>query len=62
MTSDRLLSGAREAEDLGLEPTLRPQSIADYVGQERIVDNLKIFIRAAREHKAGGKLLNEAAA
>ena len=51
MTSDRLLSGAREAEDLGLEPTLRPQTIAEYVGQERIVDNLKVFIRAARERK-----------
>ena len=51
MTSDRLLSGAREAEDLGLEPTLRPQTIGEYVGQEKIVDNLKVFIRAARERK-----------
>ena len=51
MTSDRLLTGEREGEDFGLEPTLRPQRIEEYVGQERIVENLKIFIRAARERK-----------
>ena len=49
MTSDRILSGEREATELAIEPTLRPRSIGEYVGQSRIVDNLKIFVRAAKE-------------
>ncbi|QQR74768.1 MAG: Holliday junction branch migration DNA helicase RuvB [Holophagales bacterium] len=46
---DRLLSGTLEQDDAGVEQTLRPQVLDDYVGQERIVANLRIFIRAARE-------------
>ena len=34
---------------MGVEQTLRPQVLDDYVGQERIVENLRIFIQAARE-------------
>ena len=52
MTSDRVLSGERLASDtaeIAFEPTLRPRSIGEYVGQSRIVDNLKVFVRAARE-------------
>ena len=43
-----LLSGAASAEDLGVEATLRPQSIDDYVGQRKITENLRVFIQAAR--------------
>ena len=46
---DRLLSGALEAEEAGLEQTLRPRVLDEYVGQERIVANLRVFIQAARE-------------
>lgn len=46
---DRLLSGALEADEAGLEQTLRPRVLDEYVGQERIVANLRIFIQAARE-------------
>jgi Holliday junction DNA helicase RuvB len=49
MTSERLLSGAPAEEETGLERTLRPRTISEYVGQERIVENLKVFVRAARE-------------
>jgi len=45
----RLLSGDPFEDDLGVEPTLRPRRLEDYVGQRRIVDNLKIFIEAARQ-------------
>jgi Holliday junction DNA helicase RuvB len=48
MTDDRLLSGARDDEDLGFEPTLRPRRLEEYVGQKRVVKNLRVFIRAAR--------------
>ena len=49
MPPDRLLTGAPSEEESGLERTLRPRSIGEYVGQERIVENLKVFVRAARE-------------
>ena len=50
MTEDvQLLSGSRFDEDLGIEPALRPKTFDEYVGQERVVKNLRVFIRAARE-------------
>jgi Holliday junction DNA helicase RuvB len=45
----RLLSGAPEPGEDGLEQTLRPQLFEDYVGQERVVENLRLAIRAARQ-------------
>ncbi len=37
------------AEDLKIEGTLRPQYLSDYVGQEKIKTNLKIYIEAAKQ-------------
>ncbi|MBC8426246.1 Holliday junction branch migration DNA helicase RuvB [bacterium] len=31
------------------EPTLRPRRLDDFVGQEKVKENLRVFIRAARE-------------
>ncbi len=47
MNEDRLLSGDLAPEDLG-ESSLRPQSLADFTGQQASRENLKIFIEAAR--------------
>jgi holliday junction DNA helicase RuvB len=49
MTRERpdLLAGARKEEDRELERTLRPRTLQEYVGQERMKANLKVFIRAA---------------
>ncbi len=56
MTSEhRLLSSAADPEDLGAEISLRPRELAEYVGQDKLVDNLKVFIRAAR---ARGEVLD----
>lgn len=49
MSAERLLSGEPEPEEIGLESSLRPRDLSEYVGQERLVENLKVFIRAARE-------------
>jgi Holliday junction DNA helicase RuvB len=46
-----ILSAKPIPEDLGVEATLRPQLLTEYVGQEKIVDNLKVFIQAARERR-----------
>lgn len=44
-----LLSGALDPEDLSLEQSLRPTKLEEYIGQERIVSKLKVFMQAARE-------------
>jgi Holliday junction DNA helicase RuvB len=44
---DRLLSGDRAPED-GAETALRPQTLAEFTGQQASRENLKIFIAAAK--------------
>lgn len=46
--ADRLLSSEPQVEDRK-ELNLRPRSLAEFVGQEKIKHNLSIFIRAAKE-------------
>ncbi len=36
-------------EDIKIEGSLRPRRLDDYIGQEKIKDNLKIFIEAAKQ-------------
>ncbi len=36
----------RFAEDVELDRSLRPRRLTEFIGQERIVDNLRVFIRA----------------
>lgn len=36
-------------EDAGIENSLRPQMLRDYVGQEKVKKNLKIYIEAAKQ-------------
>jgi Holliday junction DNA helicase RuvB len=50
-SDERILSGAPDPEDLGVEPSLRPQRLDEYIGQTKILDNLRVFIRAARERR-----------
>lgn len=38
-------------EDMKIESGLRPQLLKDYIGQEKVKDNLKIFIEAAKQRK-----------
>ncbi|MEE2778547.1 MAG: Holliday junction branch migration DNA helicase RuvB [Acidobacteriota bacterium] len=51
MPDREILSSVASTDDVQLEATLRPQRLDEYVGQERIVDNLKVFIQAARERR-----------
>src|SRR6187455_2966377 len=45
--ADRLVTGGkREADDA--EPSLRPQRLAEFIGQEQARANLKVFIEAAK--------------
>jgi Holliday junction DNA helicase, RuvB subunit len=47
----RTLSGDATPEDISLERSLRPQCFAEYVGQCKITDNLKVFVEAARKRE-----------
>ncbi len=38
-------------EDAGVELTLRPRHLSEYVGQTKVVEKLKIFIEAARKRR-----------
>jgi Holliday junction DNA helicase RuvB len=46
----RVLAPEPAAEDAA-EAALRPQSLAEFIGQRRLCDNLAIFIAAARERR-----------
>jgi len=48
MTPDRILSGKPREEDLALDTSLRPHSLDDYIGQDKVKDNLRIAMAAAR--------------
>ncbi len=48
---ERLISGAEQIEDHHNENGLRPKSLAEYVGQSKAKQNLKVFIDAARKRQ-----------
>ena len=45
----RLITPDTQAEDYELDQTLRPQTVDEYIGQQKVKENLKIFIQAAKE-------------
>ena len=45
----RVISTEVLTEDVSMEPSLRPQCLDEYIGQERAKDNLKIYIEAAKK-------------
>ncbi len=49
MTTDRILAGVRKDEDVALDTSLRPRRLAEYIGQEKVKDNLRIAIAAAQQ-------------
>ncbi len=45
----RIISTQVQEEDFGIEKSLRPQLLTEYVGQEKVKENLKIYIEAAKQ-------------
>ncbi|MGD8464263.1 MAG: Holliday junction branch migration DNA helicase RuvB, partial [Anaerolineae bacterium] len=45
--ADRIVSPDPKSEEVGLDVGLRPQSLDEYIGQERVKENLRILIEAA---------------
>lgn len=48
---DRFISSTKNMSDVEVENKLRPMSFSEYVGQEKIKSNLKVFIAAAKKRK-----------
>jgi Holliday junction DNA helicase RuvB len=49
MTETReILAGTALEEDTAVEPRLRPQSLAEYIGQTKVRENLSVFLAAAK--------------
>ena len=46
---DRIISGGAGAEDAVMDRAIRPKTLADYVGQPAVKEQMEIFIPAARE-------------
>lgn len=46
---ERLLASKMTAEDGDSEVSLRPQKMTDYIGQEKVKENLSVYIEAAKK-------------
>ena len=51
MDEDRLINSELDNEEVQYDNSLRPSQLAEYVGQEKIKENLNIFIAAAKMRK-----------
>jgi Holliday junction DNA helicase RuvB len=49
MPDDRLLTASKVADDVQYEAGLRPRTLDEYIGQERVRENLHVAITAARQ-------------
>ncbi|HET7853116.1 MAG TPA: Holliday junction branch migration DNA helicase RuvB [Candidatus Methylomirabilis sp.] len=49
--TDRIVSRRPLEEDQQWEPTLRPKLWEEYIGQEKVKENLRVFIEAARARR-----------
>ena len=48
---DRIINPSEISEDIDNDNPLRPQNLNEYIGQEKVKENLKIFIEAAKIRK-----------
>jgi len=46
--TDRIVSSKKRGEETGLDVGLRPQSLDEYIGQDRVKENLRILLEAAK--------------
>ncbi len=51
MDEDRILSSEMILDDVDIEKSIRPTTLAEYSGQEQIKNNIDIFIKAAKSRK-----------
>jgi Holliday junction DNA helicase RuvB len=47
--SERLVDAAPNNEDAEIESSLRPRSLDEFIGQEKVKENLRVFLNAAKQ-------------
>ena len=48
---DRIITGGLIEEDMGLDNSLRPKRMENYIGQTKVKETMKIYIEAAKSRK-----------
>src|SRR5487761_639434 len=48
MTNERLMTSKSNPEDEALDRAIRPRTLADYIGQQAVREQMEIFIQAAK--------------
>lgn len=48
---ERILSAVSSTEDNNVEFSLRPQRLNEYIGQKKVIDKLRVFIKAAQKRR-----------
>jgi holliday junction DNA helicase RuvB len=48
MMEERIISGEAGEQEVSFEQSLRPQTLKQYIGQDKVKENLQVFIEAAR--------------
>lgn len=51
MENNRFITSTKNITDIEIENRLRPISMSQYVGQEKVKNNLEVYIKAAKERK-----------
>ncbi len=51
MVEERLIDGEFINEDIEIEVSLRPKTLSAYIGQDKVKENLNVFIKAAKGRK-----------
>jgi Holliday junction DNA helicase RuvB len=51
MREDYLKGESRNPEEKEIEKALRPLSFGDFTGQQKVVDNIKVFVQAAKQRQ-----------
>ncbi len=49
MEEERLITGWKRPEDCDIDATLRPRTLAEYIGQHKVKEQLQLFITAATQ-------------
>lgn len=49
--AERFVSSSMISEDIDTEVSLRPKTMDDYIGQQKVKENLKVYIEAAKKRK-----------
>jgi Holliday junction DNA helicase RuvB len=49
--AERIISPKTKSEETGLDVRLRPQSLDEYIGQQRVKENLRILVEAAKARR-----------